>query len=204
MTVDKGMLEQIDKIQLSERLMAEREQFFKREMEITPERAVLAMEWWQETEGDVLDVRWAKFYQNLTERLPIVIFKDQLVLGSETKLFRGADPWVEYDAPSMIETMETGRQMKSSTARRVTTNEEDWEALQEALNFFLGKTQVDVMFKNFQSLYGDWPEEFEKARGFRRPGRTNMTAPVAQWDKLLSKGLRAIIKEAEAGIEKVH
>ncbi|MFC1941550.1 pyruvate formate lyase family protein, partial [Chloroflexota bacterium] len=204
MEADKGILEQIDKIQLSERLRSEREEFFKRDMEVTPERAVLSMESWQESGDDVLDVRWAKLYQIWAERLPIAIFKDQLVLGSETKLFRGADPWVEYDAPNMFATIESGQQMRQSAARVIKCNsDEDWEALGEAFRFFLGRTPIDATYKIYREVYGDWPDDFEKARGFRRPGNVNMTAPVPDWDKLLHEGLRSIIQEAEAGLEKV-
>ncbi|MFC1941353.1 pyruvate formate lyase family protein [Chloroflexota bacterium] len=205
MAVDKGLLEQIDKIQLSEWFSREREEFFKREMEITADRAILAMESWQETEGDVLDIRWAKLAQKWAERLPIVIFKGQLVVGSETKLFRGADPWVEVEAPNVLETMEEERrEIRTSAVRVSKCTDEVWEAIGEAVNFFLGETPVDLIYKNMRLLYGDWPEEFEKVGGTRRQGRFNMTSPIPMWEKLLDKGLRGIIQEAEAGIEKVR
>ncbi|MFC1941455.1 pyruvate formate lyase family protein [Chloroflexota bacterium] len=141
MTVDKGLLEQIDKVQFSERLKREREQFFKREPEIVADRAILAMENWKETEGDVLDVKWAKLIQKWAERLPIVIFKDQLVVGSETKLFRGIDPWVEIETQSVAEIMEKDkRKIRTSVARVSECTEEDWEAVGEAVNFFTGKS----------------------------------------------------------------
>jgi formate C-acetyltransferase len=53
-------------------------------------------------------------------------------------------------------------------------------------------------------LYGDWPEELEKARGSHRQGKYHVAGPVPQWERLLSKGLRGIIQEAEAGIERVR
>ena len=204
-TVDQGLLEQIDTIQLSPRLSREREEFFKREVEVTGDRSVLAMEWWKETEGDVLDVRWAKLVQKLAERLPIVIFKDQLVAGSDTKSFRGADPWVEGEAPNLLATMEKDkREVRINATRMSKCTEEAWEAVGEALNFFSGKTPVDIMFKNFRMLYGDWPEELEKARGILRQGRYNVGRPIPRWEIVLSKGLRSIIQEAQAGIEKVY
>ena len=43
MEIDKGILGQIDKIQLSERFSTERERFFKHEPEVTADNAVLAM-----------------------------------------------------------------------------------------------------------------------------------------------------------------
>ncbi len=205
MEVDKDLLEQIDKIQLSERLKAEREEFFKREVEITADRSVLAMESWQETEGDVLDVRWAQMTQAFAERTPVVIFKGQQVVGSATKLYRGATPWVEYEAQNMAEIMEKDkREMRQTAARALECTDEAWEAVGEAVNFFLGKTPSDIIFKYSESLYGDWPYELERARGCVRQGRKSMIAPLADWEKLLKKGLRSIIQEAEAGIERVR
>jgi pyruvate-formate lyase len=203
--VDKAILDQIDAIEFSPRLKKEREEFFKREVEITADRAVLAMEWWKETDEDVLDIRWAKLVKKLAERLPIVIFNGQLVVGNGTKLFRGADPWVEIEPRNVLATMEKGsRGIRQSAARLLKCTEEDWAALEEAVGFFLGKSPVDAIFKVEEDLYGNWPEEMEKARGMMRTGRYHMPSPVPMWDKLLKEGARAIIREAEAGIEKVR
>ncbi len=205
MTLDKGLLEKIDKIQLSERLRVEREEFFKREVEITADRSVLAMESWQETEGEVLDVRWAKLGQKFAERIPIVIFKSQPVVGSQTKIYRGADPWVEAEAPQVMEMVEKGKHaIRCNPSRLFRCTEDDWEAVSEALNFFMGKTPVDAIWKNLESIYGDWPKELEVARGLRRQGRNNLLPPEPDWEKLLTKGLRSVIQEAEAGVEKVR
>ncbi len=204
-TVDKELLEQIDRIQLSPRLKAEREEFFKREMEVTADRAVLTMEWWNETEDDVLDIRWAKLVQKWAERLPIVIFKGQLVVGSPTKLFRGVDPWVEGEALNVLEVMDKDKhQVKTTTARVSTCTEEDWDAVSEAVHFFLGKTPLGASFKNYEMLYGDWPADFEETRGWMRQGRNHMVPPVPMWKRLLNRGLRSIVEEAKAGIERAR
>ncbi|MBI4289347.1 MAG: pyruvate formate lyase family protein, partial [Chloroflexi bacterium] len=52
--------------------------------------------------------------------------------------------------------------------------------------------------------YGDWPEELEKARGILRQGKVNGVAVAPDWEKLLTRGLRAIIQEAEAGLERIR
>ncbi|MBI2857998.1 MAG: hypothetical protein HYX90_02870 [Chloroflexi bacterium] len=203
--IDEAMLEQIDKIQLSPRLSKERQQFFDHDVEITGDRAVLVMESWKESEGDVLDIRWAKLVKTLAERLPVVIFQGQLVVGSQTKLLRGADPWVEYEAPNLLDTMGKNRhEVRQSAARISQCSEEEWVAVNDAVSYFAGKTPVDLMFKSMEFLYGDWPEEFEKAKGVLRHGRYNQVAPVPDWYKLYSLGLRPIIEQAQAGIETVR
>ncbi|MBI2858895.1 MAG: hypothetical protein HYX90_07435 [Chloroflexi bacterium] len=205
MEIDSGMLKQIDSIPLSKRLENERAEFFAHEVEITSDRAVLVMESWKETEGEILDVRWARLVQKLAERTPIVIFKDQLLAGSETKLFRGADPWVEYEAPNLPEVMDSvKREVTTSAARVSQCADEEWAALEETIHFFLGKTPVDLIFANMKFLYGEWPEEMEKVRGILRQGRYNNVAPVPDWEKLLGQGLVSIIAEAREGIEKVR
>ncbi|MBI2957653.1 MAG: hypothetical protein HYY32_02300 [Chloroflexi bacterium] len=203
--VNEGLLRQIDGIRLSPRLRAEREQFFAHELEITSDRAVLAMESWKETQGDVLDVRWARLVEKWAARLPIVIFKDQLVVGNQTKLFRGADPWVEYDAPNVVEVMEKDkRQIRTSAARVSGCEDEVWEAIEETVRFFLGNTPVDAMFRSLAALYGDWPEELEKARGTIRQGKYNLTPPTPDWRKLLVEGLHGVRQAAETGIERIR
>ncbi|MBI2957519.1 MAG: hypothetical protein HYY32_01630, partial [Chloroflexi bacterium] len=203
--VDRDLLGQVDALTLSPRLAREREEFFRREVEIVADRAVLAVESWKETEGDVLDIRWARLIEKFAERTPIVIYQDQLAVANETKLFRAANPWVEMEAPNVLEMMETNKKgIRTSAARVSECTIEEWEAVREAAGFFLGKTPTDIMFERLRSLYGDWPEEMEKARGLMRQGRSHTFAPVPKWEVLLSTGLRGIIEEAQAGIEKVR
>ncbi|MBI2859788.1 MAG: hypothetical protein HYX90_12030 [Chloroflexi bacterium] len=204
-SVDEGLLARIDAVQLSPRLSKERVDFFEHELEVTADRSVLAMESWRKTEGEALDVRWAKLVQKWAERLPIVIFDNQLIAGNGTKLFRGADPWVEYEAPNLVEVMESGKkEIRQSAARLSKCADEEWEAVEEAVNFFLADSPVQAIFNAVRGLYGDWADDFEKARGFQLPGRINNVAPIPQWDKLLSRGLCDVIGRAEAGIEKVR
>ncbi|MBI2858088.1 MAG: hypothetical protein HYX90_03320, partial [Chloroflexi bacterium] len=149
--VNTELLQRIDGVRLSTRLDTERAEFFKRELEVTGDRSVLAVESWKESEGDALDVRWARLVLKWAEQMPIVIFKGQLVVGSQTKLFRGADPWVEYEAPNLLEIMEADkRQLRQSAARVSSCTDEEWEAVAEAVSFFSGKTPVDAMFKNME------------------------------------------------------
>ncbi|MFC1941069.1 pyruvate formate lyase family protein [Chloroflexota bacterium] len=203
MEIDKSFLEQIDKVQISERLKREREEYFAHDVKIASARSVLAMETWQETEGDVLDIRWAKLVQKWSERLPIAIFKNQLAVGSETGFFRGADPFVEVEPTDMLEVMETGRQMRTSAAVVSKCEEEDWQAVTEALNFFLGKTTSDVLYKSMRFMFGDWPDDLHKARGWRKE-RYLLLPTTPMWEKLLGKGLRNIINEAEVSIKRVR
>ncbi len=204
-SLDDGVLHEIDKLSLSPRLKAEREEFFRREPEVVADRAVLAVESWKESETDVLDVRWAKLTEKWCERLPIVIFKGQLVAGSETKLFRGVDPNVEGEAPNVLEIMEKNTHtMRQSAVRMLDCSEDEWDAVQRAVDFFIGKTPVDAILAQLQALYGDWPEEFERARGDIRQGKFNYSSPIIISERLLGEGLGKLIRDAAAGIERVR
>ncbi|MBI2858879.1 MAG: hypothetical protein HYX90_07355 [Chloroflexi bacterium] len=205
MQADERLLHQIDALRPSARLSKEREEFFKCELEITGDRSALCVESWLESQGESVDVRWARLVEKWAERMPIVIFQDQLVVGSQTKLFRGADPWVEYETPNVLEIMESeNKGVRQSAARLSHCEDEEWGPIEEAVRFFLGKSPVDAIFKGMADVYQDWPEDLEKARGILRHGRYNNVAPMPQWEKLLGSGLRAVIDQAKDGLDRVR
>jgi len=47
---------------------------------------------WKETEGEPLTLRWAKAFARIMEEAPIVIFDEELIVGSHTQYLRGSAP----------------------------------------------------------------------------------------------------------------
>ena len=95
--IDESMLNKINAIKLSGRLASLREQFFQCERHVASERARLAMEGWQETEGEPPQLRQAKKLKKILEGVPVVIHPDELLVGSQTKYFRGGNPQCDYE-----------------------------------------------------------------------------------------------------------
>jgi len=199
---DEALLKRIDNLQLSERLFQLKDAMFSAPRVISVERAKLAMESWKETEGEDIELRRAKLFKKVLEGIPIAIYDFDIVVGRETEHLVGGPVFVDETGDCISGLWDEG---DSLSRAMVFQAKEDKNVLRECSRFFAGKTAPDNVKDTWHSVVGTWAQDITDAKGSDPtpdsgyfPGVTNK----AMWEKVLSKGMRGMIEEAEAGLQR--
>jgi pyruvate formate-lyase/glycerol dehydratase family glycyl radical enzyme len=202
LATDEALLKRIDNLQLSDRLLQLKDAMFSAPRVISVERAKLAMESWKETEGEDIELRRAKLFQKVLEGVPIAIYDFDIVAGRETKHLVGGPVFVDETGDCIAGLWDEG---DSLSRAMVFQEKEDKNVLRECSRFFAGKTAPDNVKDTWHSVVGTWAQDITDAKGSDPtpdsgyfPGVTNK----AMWEKVLSKGMRGMIEEAEAGLQR--
>jgi len=199
--VDEGLLDAIDTIKLSARFVKFRDDYIDAKPHVCTEVPKIAMESWQCTEGEDLELRWAKLVASILENVPISINDGELIVGSETKYIRGAYPFVHYDAGAMKVLVDRGKiTMGTPVAEGVLTDEER-DTLVHCIQYFGGRTAGDLV-REVENVGGTWYRDVVDAKGALAYEWNPCFEAVPMFGKLLASGLQRIIEEAESNIQK--
>jgi pyruvate-formate lyase len=202
---DEGLLKKIDNLQLNNRLFQLKDAMFGAPRIISVDRARLAMESWKETEGEDIELRRARLFKKVLEGVPIAIYDFDIVVGRETEHLVGAPVFVDETGDVIPGLWDEGDSLSRWMEFQKTKSKEDKNTLRECSRFFNGKTAPDHVKEAWHSVAGTWAQDITDAKGSDPtpdsgyfPGVTNR----GMWEKVLSKGMRGLIKEAQTGIQR--
>jgi pyruvate-formate lyase len=199
---DEGLLKRIDELQISERLFRLKDAMFSAPRKISVDRARLAMESWKETEGEDLEIRRARLFKKILEGVPVAIYDFDTIVGRETEHLVGAPVFVDETGDSIPGLWDGG---KGPRLFQEALSEKDKEVLRECSRFFAGKTAPDYVKNAWNSIVGTWAQDITEAKGSDPTPDSGYFPGItcrAMWEKVLSRGLRGMIEEAEAGIKR--
>jgi hypothetical protein len=131
-------LEKIDQLKLSDRLLGWKKAMQNAKPRIRTERAELAVESWQDSEGDDIEIRRAKMVKNILENIPVHIHNWQLLAGSETEHIFGGHPDVDLSSESVLMIMGKDNFSVGSPVASGEISEEGREKIIEWAKFFQG------------------------------------------------------------------
>ncbi len=201
--VDTDLRGRIDRLELSDRLKAWKEAFLNASPKVPVERAELIIQSWQETEGEDIEIRWAKLLKKVLEGIPIAIYDFDLLVGRETQHLLGSNLHMELAGDYTAGLMREGVVTVGSPVARGVISQHDIEILRTCTRFWAGKTVSDRIKEVAQHAgTGTWWDDLIEARctvpGMK--GASYSFAPPSE--KVLAKGLRGVIEEAELGIQR--
>jgi pyruvate-formate lyase len=203
-TVDEAMLRKMDGLRLSDKLSRWKEAVLSATPTISSARMMLATESWKETEGEDIQIRRAKLLKKILEGMPIVIFDWQLMAGSDTEHVLGGNPFMDFAGDYMEQGLiEENQVLVGTPVRTGVMSEQTRKELLECSRYWKGKTTADYEKKALELATGTWYDDWVEAKGqynIERQGIFFWPPPMTQ--RLLTKGLRGIIKEAEAKIQR--
>ena len=202
MDTDEVLLKRIDNLQLSNCLFQLKDAMFSAPRIISVDRARLAMESWKETEGEDIELRRAKLFKKVLEGMPIAIHDFDIVVGRETEHLVGAPVFVDETGDCIPGLWDEGDSLSRAMLFRA---KEDKNILRECSRFFAGKTAPDHVKDAWYSVVGTWAQDIADAKGSDPTPDSGYFPGVtcrAMWEKVLSKGMRGLIEEAEAGLQR--
>jgi pyruvate-formate lyase len=192
----------IDRLEMSERLFALKDAMFTAPRKISVDRARLAVASWKETEGEDIELRRAGLFKKVVEEVPIAIYPFDTIVGRETEHLVGTPVFFDETGdsiPGLWNDKEVPRLFQGALSA------EDRDVLRECARFFAGKTAPDHVKEEWRSLVGTWAADITDAKGSDPTPDSGYFPGItcrAMWEKILSRGLRGFIEEAEAGIRR--
>jgi pyruvate formate-lyase/glycerol dehydratase family glycyl radical enzyme len=198
MNIDTAWLEKIDRIELSERARALKQQLHSTVPGIAVHRAVLATQSWQESQGEPTVLRRAKLVKKVLEGIPIVVFPGQRLVGNETEYFRGCNPQIDFDGcflePLLAE--DQGKMTLGGPVEKGVLKPEDWNRLLELARFWQGKTAVDKARALGRDVLGSWYDDLSEAGVPRYDFKAQLSGCLL-FDQVVHRGVRSLRQEAQ-------
>ncbi|MBR3212167.1 MAG: pyruvate formate-lyase, partial [Firmicutes bacterium] len=183
---------------LTERVARMREKCMTTRPSITAERLVLATEAYQKFAGDAVPLFRAKVTNYVMERMSTLILEDELIVGTATNRYKGANLFPEFQSSTQFYLAELD-ELSTGTKDPYDISPEDKKLILEYLPYWEGKAMQDIardaLPKHTVECMAD---------DIITVGLTNGVSGETTCDheKLLTVGLKGYIEECRANIEK--
>ncbi len=202
-TNEDTILTEIDQIKLSDRLGRWKEASLDATPKICTERATLAMQAYQDSDGEDIQIRRARLFARILENIPVTIQDWQLLAGSETEHLYGVHPDVDLSADFVLNIMGQDDVSVGSPVVSGAISNVQREELIKCAKFFQGQTVSEHVTEAWESAIGmPYMDYVTVVQPLGIPG-PYLRAPIS-FDVLLSKGIRGIIEEAKGHIESLN
>jgi pyruvate formate-lyase/glycerol dehydratase family glycyl radical enzyme len=163
---------------------------------------------WQETEGQPIDLRFAKAYERIMDESPVVIRDGELIVGSVTKYIRGSNMFTAHDPRRIFDKLEnrTLKRIRSDRSAADIEPEEErilkedllfWDKYLPAENFVTTELR-----REFGEDYFDLLNNRAMVLGNEPPVRELRIGEGTFSLLVLRDGLNSVVARAKAEIEK--
>ena len=201
--VNEALLAEIDKTVLDDRRVAWKQAVKEAPYTIYTDRAKYATESWKETVDMDIQLRRAYLFEKICDNVDIDILEYDCIIGRVGPKIVGNHPSIDINGDYLDGLWEDDG-IEANLHEKATVSKEDLEILREAARTFKGDSPVDHVNKAWQQVYGDWPALALKNK-LKDPdltsGNFGNSSHTIDFEKLLTKGLRYYINEAQAHID---
>ena len=211
--LNDSLLQQIDKIEISEQAKKTRERYFNEPLYVRTERLTAFMKSWKETEGECLDLRRAKALYQILNDIPIAIQPGELTCGSPTDKLRGEYPPLDNNSLVFKQSLDEESEDEEGDAK-VTfgspeteglVSKKDWKICREATEFLKGQTGPENARKNARDIVGSWYDDLLASKGSSPPLEDpGFVTGLPRIELVVTEGLGSVIKKAEKQIERMR
>lgn len=172
-----------------------RERYFNTIPSITSERLVLATEAYQKFAGDAVPVFRAKIVKYIMERMTTLIFDDELIVGTATNAYRGANLHPEFQSSSWYLSDLDDFSTRSKDPYYISP--EDKEIIRKTLPYWEGKSMEDYADQVMPAYIQELEADDVLCVGLEN-GVSGET--TCDHEKILRVGLRGYIEECKRNI----
>lgn len=181
---------------MTPRIKRMREKLFNTTPRITAERLVLATEAYKKFAGDAVPIFRAKVVNHIMENMTTLIFDDELIVGTATNAYRGANLHPDFQSSSWY--ISDIDEFSTRSKDPYYISPEDKETILETLKYWEGKSMEDladqVLPKHIQELEKDDIICVGLQNGVS--GET-----LCDHEKILTVGIRGYIEECRRNID---
>lgn len=182
---------------LNERLTRMREKLFNSKPSITAERLLLQTEAYKKYAGDAVPLFRAKVIKHIMENMTTLIMPDELIVGTPTNCYRGANLHPEFQSSTKFYLAELD-ELPTRSKDPYNITPEDREKILECLPYWEGRAMQDIAKKALPKHTVECMED-----DIITVGLTNGVSGETTCDheKLLRVGLRGYMEECRKNIE---
>ena len=181
---------------LNERITRLKEKYFNTIPQITAERLVLATEAYKQFAGDAVPIFRAKVVNHIMENMTTLIMDDELIVGTETNAYKGANLHPEFQSSSWYVSDIDEFASREKDPYYITP--EDRETILETLKYWEGKSMEDLSETAMPAKIKELEKDDIICVGLEN-GVSGET--TCNHEKILTVGLRGYIEECQRNID---
>jgi pyruvate formate-lyase/glycerol dehydratase family glycyl radical enzyme len=202
--VNKELLNRIDAIQLSERNQQWKKAMKESGWMLFADREKWTVASWRETEGEDIQIRRAKLFAKIVENVEIRIHDYDVIVGRPTPGVIGCATSFDVCGDYIPDLWKDTAELRITMDANVGLDPESLETLRESAREFRGKTAPERTYQAWEAVVGSWIKDIEAAK-LKDPTLDTaifgQTTSVLMWKKILEKGIRSFINEAQTNID---
>jgi len=202
--VNQQLLDQIDNIKLGDHPLKWKQALNAAGWKLFAEREKWTVESWRETEGEDIQLRRALLFKKIVENVEIRIHDYDMIAGRLTPSVIGCMTSIDVCGDYIPGIWKDSDELKITMDANVGITPESIQILRTSAKEFRGKTAPEMTYKAWEEVVGAWIRDAEAAK-IKDPtldsGIFGQVTSVLMWEKILGKGLRSIIQEAQQHID---
>jgi pyruvate formate-lyase/glycerol dehydratase family glycyl radical enzyme len=202
--INNRLLDRIDELTLSERIQQWKQAVKSSAWKLFADREKWTVASWIETEGEDIQIRRAKLLKKILENIEIRIQDYDVIVGRLTPDVIGCATSFDISGDYIPDLWKDTGELNVTLDANVGLDNESIEILRNSARLFIGKTAPEMTYKAWEQVVGSWVKDTEKAK-LKDPtldtGIFAQCTSVLMWDKILKKGIRSFIDEAQARID---
>ena len=205
--INEELLREIDAVTLYDRLQAWRKAVRAAPWKLYADREKYTVSSWRETEGEDIQLRRAKLVKNVLDNIDIAILEYDVIAGRPTPGVIGACTSIDVCGDYIPDLWDNKDTINLTMNADAGIDAESLAVLRESARLFSGTTAPEMTAKAWEAAYGSWAKDATDAK-LKDPtidiGIFGQVTSVLMWDKILTKGLRSFIEEAQGHIRAFH
>lgn len=202
--INTHLLDQIDNIKLGERILEWKHEMGNAGWKLFADREKYTVEAWRESDGLDIQLRRALLFKKIVENVKIKIHDYDMLAGRLTPAVIGCMTSIDVCGDYIPGIWQDSDKLKITMDANVGINSETLEILRESARTFRGKTAPEMTYKAWEEVVGSWMRDVEAAK-LKDPtldsGIFAQCTSVLMWRKILEKGLKSFIDEAQSHID---
>lgn len=202
--INKKLLSRIDALQLGERNQQWKQAMKASGWKLFADREKWTVASWRETEGEDIQLRRAKLFKKIVENVEIRIHDFDVIVGRLTPGVIGCSTAFDVCGDYIPDIWKNTDELNITMNANVGMDPESIEILRTSAREFRGKTAPEMTYKAWEAVVGTWIKDAEAAK-LKDPtldsGIFAQTTSVLMWKKILGRGLRSFIHEAQDHIK---
>ena len=199
--IDRALLEDIDKLWLSDANNQWRQAVRDAGWKIYADRERWTVKSWRETEGEPLQIRRAKLVACVLDNIEIKIHDFDEIVGRPTPGVIGCATSIDVCGDYIPGIWSDGGKVDATLDASVEIDAESLEILRQSAETFRGKTAPEMTYEAWEELVGPWVRDAEAAK-LKDPtldsAITGQSTSTLSWNKIIRVGLRGYIDECKA------
>ena len=203
-SVNKELLNQIETVELSPRILEWRKAMRAAPWRLCADREKYTAASWKETEGEDIELRRAKLLKNILDNIEIAILDYDMIAGRPTPYVIGTCTTIDVCGDYIPDLWDEDGEINLTLNANAGLDPDSLAILRDSSTVFAGKTAPEMTAKAWQALYGTWPEDVTDAK-VKDPtidaGIFGQVTSVLAWETILKNGLGSYMKDAQERIE---